>query len=246
MGIQYTAKLPLKERLELFEKATKLHKEKGFGPADISHTLKIPYGTASGWLYYGRKPTEERWDLRNVSRETRANSSRDFWNSEKGEKRKNALSELLTGKHDTFYGKHHTKEAINKIIGNNKKRIITEEKHQYYREAGIRRWETASPESKKSQIKHLHRIIKTHREKRIYYIKAHEKEVEKQLLLMKKEGFRAINVSISAKKPDIIAFKDGKIYAVEVETLRRRAPHYGKWEQPNPFDDIIWVIKEAA
>lgn len=244
-SIKYTARLPLQERLELFEKAIILYKEKRWSAFRISKELKISKGTVADWIHGRYKPSEERFDLRKVNQQNRINAIKAFWSSERGEIQKQKSRERMLKQKNPFYGKHHTKEFVKRLGEIHKNWIPTQENRKHFREAGIRRWKN-NPEYRKSQTEHLNRISETCREKRIYYIKIHEKEVEKQLFLMEKQGFRAINVSISAKKPDIIAFKDGKIYAVEVETLRRRKPNYVKWEKPNPFDDIIWIIKEAT
>ena len=218
--------LPDNEKIELYRRAIKLHKEQKLGSRRISKILNISPGTIDKWIYHGKLPRPL------------------YWESPAGEARKKEQKEQWTGSNNPMYGKHYTQERIKQIIENNKKWERTEEYRQNCREAQIKRWEN-NPEYRKSQTEHLRRIRTTHREKRVYYIHAHEKEVEKQTSLMNSQGFRAINVSISAKKPDIIAFKDGKIYAVEVETLRRRSPNYEKWEPSSPFDDIIWVIKET-
>lgn len=55
------------------------------------------------------------------------------------------------------------------------------------------------------------------------------------------QGFRCVPVG-GKVKPDIIAIKDGKVFAVEVEYGK---PNYAKYTDDVRvyFDDIIWIIK---
>lgn len=61
---------------------------------------------------------------------------------------------------------------------------------------------------------------------------------------LKKQGFRVI--PIVNVVPDIIAIKDEKVFAVEVEnSYRNRIPNYAKYtdEVRQYFDDVWWVIR---
>lgn len=59
---------------------------------------------------------------------------------------------------------------------------------------------------------------------------------------LKQQGFKVI--PITEVIPDIIAFKDGKFYAYEVEY---GIPNYEKYKKNNYgqcFDDIVWLLKK--
>lgn len=58
---------------------------------------------------------------------------------------------------------------------------------------------------------------------------------------LEKQGFRCI--PIGKVIPDIIAIKDDKIFAVEVE---RGTPNYAKYTDviKNYYDDIIWILRK--
>ena len=63
----------------------------------------------------------------------------------------------------------------------------------------------------------------------------------KEIPELEKQGFKCI--PIGKVIPDIIAFKDGKIYAIEVE---RGKPNYQKYDKDNYrdlFEDIIWILR---
>lgn len=69
--------------------------------------------------------------------------------------------------------------------------------------------------------------------------KFHKKVVIEQAEILKQQGFKVIIVD--KVRPDIIARKDDKIYAVEVELDK---PDYGKYEGIEVFDDIMWIFKD--
>jgi hypothetical protein len=62
----------------------------------------------------------------------------------------------------------------------------------------------------------------------------------KEIPELEKQGFRCI--PIGKVIPDIIAFKDGKVFAIEVEYGN---PKYDKYDEETRryFDDIIWIIR---
>jgi len=72
------------------------------------------------------------------------------------------------------------------------------------------------------------------------YLKSWKKILEESENL-KKQGFRV--VPLTKVIPDIIALKNGKIFAIEVEYGN---PDYGKYTEDIRvlFDDIIWIIKK--
>lgn len=65
-------------------------------------------------------------------------------------------------------------------------------------------------------------------------IKQHIKELQEQ-------GFKVFEPD-RKPRPDIIASKDGKIYAIEVEF---GTPNYNKYNNTTFFDDIIWIYKKG-
>ena len=56
---------------------------------------------------------------------------------------------------------------------------------------------------------------------------------------LEKQGFRCI--PIGQPIPDIVAIRDGKIYAIEIE--RQKNPNYKKYEGIEYYDEVIWVLK---
>jgi hypothetical protein len=71
----------------------------------------------------------------------------------------------------------------------------------------------------------------------------HEVEVEETIKMLKNQGFKCVNVSWNESfkpRPDIIAFKDNKIYAVEVDC--GGYANFDKYAVPHPYDDVIWVL----
>jgi hypothetical protein len=73
----------------------------------------------------------------------------------------------------------------------------------------------------------------------------HTEAVLEEVKRLREQGFLA--VPVDNPQPDIVAFKDGKVYAVEVELPSGRYhpnPDYTKYERiPNLYDDIIWIIR---
>lgn len=65
--------------------------------------------------------------------------------------------------------------------------------------------------------------------------------IEQEIPELEKQGFRCI--PIGRVIPDIIAIKDNKVYAIEVEYGR---PNYAKYTDviKNYYDDIIWILRK--
>jgi len=63
----------------------------------------------------------------------------------------------------------------------------------------------------------------------------------KEIPELEKQGFRCIPIG-GKVRPDIIAIKDNKVFAVEVEYKK---PNYSKYtdDAKKYYDDIIWIIK---
>ena len=67
----------------------------------------------------------------------------------------------------------------------------------------------------------------------------HHERILQEIPELEKQGFRCIpNTKII---PDIIAIKDNKVYAIEVEYQK---PDYNKYTDCKLYDDIIWVIRK--
>lgn len=66
--------------------------------------------------------------------------------------------------------------------------------------------------------------------------------IDAEALLLREQGFYVI--PITRIVPDIIAMKDGKVYAVEVEY---GVPNYEKYTEDfrGLFSDVIWIIKHG-
>ena len=67
--------------------------------------------------------------------------------------------------------------------------------------------------------------------------KSHDKLLLEHLELMKEQGFKVI--PLLGILPDGIAIKNGKVYAVELET---NSPNYKKYTKPHSYDDVIWIV----
>ena len=76
----------------------------------------------------------------------------------------------------------------------------------------------------------------------------HFEGTNKVLEEFKEKGYKVIPI-FKKPVPDIIAIKDGKIYAIEVEFERKgktiKSKKYNKYKGINYFDDVIWILKES-
>jgi len=70
--------------------------------------------------------------------------------------------------------------------------------------------------------------------------KSHSFLINEQKEKMQADGYRVI--SLSGVIPDLIALRDGKVFAVEVETGSQQ-PNYKKYENRKDYDDVIWKLK---
>ena len=73
--------------------------------------------------------------------------------------------------------------------------------------------------------------------------KSHDFLIFEQRKKMELEGFKVI--TLKKVLPDLIAIKNGKIYAVEVETGSQRA-NYKKYEKVKDYDDVLWILKPTG
>ena len=65
--------------------------------------------------------------------------------------------------------------------------------------------------------------------------------IEAEIPELEKQGFRCI--PMTDVLPDIIAIKDGKVYAIEVEYGN---PNYSKYTElvKSRYDDVIWILRK--
>ena len=69
----------------------------------------------------------------------------------------------------------------------------------------------------------------------------HHERILQEIPELEKQGFRCVpNTKII---PDIIAIKDNKVYAIEVEYQK---PDYNKYTNCKLYDDIIWIVKKTS
>ena len=69
----------------------------------------------------------------------------------------------------------------------------------------------------------------------------HDNAINEQINDFTSQGFRVIPIGKNRDiKPDFIAIKDNKVYAVEVELSSK--PDYDKYNGIKYFDDIYWIL----
>ena len=69
----------------------------------------------------------------------------------------------------------------------------------------------------------------------------HDRALQEELANLETQGFKCIPIGmLGFPKPDIVAIKDGKIYAIEVELS---CANYSKYKDLKCFDDIIWIVR---
>lgn len=70
-------------------------------------------------------------------------------------------------------------------------------------------------------------------------LNVHDQLVLKHLAELEEDGYRCIPLLKHSPLPDIIAIKDSKVYAVEIERVRIEPK---KYETIHCYDDIIWIF----
>lgn len=90
----------------------------------------------------------------------------------------------------------------------------------------------------KLSISHIGKSLKNGENMNIMF-----KRIENEVLKLEKQGFKCIPLTKTI--PDIIAMKDSKIYAIEVEYGKPNYSKYDKNNYKNNFDDIIWILKRS-
>ena len=69
-----------------------------------------------------------------------------------------------------------------------------------------------------------------------------DRRIKAEVEILRSQGFVAVPTG-GKVIPDIVAFKDGKVFAFEVEY---REPNYSKYtdEMKSYFNDIVWIIRK--
>lgn len=85
-------------------------------------------------------------------------------------------------------------------------------------------------------------ILRTPKTKHRYASQKRTRHMHNDLLLqecklLEMDGFKCI--PLTKILPDAIAIKDGKVFAIELETT---SPNYDKYTEQKWFDDIIWIV----
>ena len=87
-----------------------------------------------------------------------------------------------------------------------------------------------------------HQLIKELKRKTKYNQQEwHQLFVLEKMSKLKKEGYKSLNTD--RLRPDIIAFKDGKIYAFEIELKSPSLWNRKRYKEVDFFDEIIWINK---
>ena len=128
-------------------------------------------------------------------------------------------------------------KEISKLSGHKKCTIA-----RYLDRYGIHRRNTKEAIILKIQTDPIFREKITRRQQQRPHI--HDEALKLELEEIKKQGFHCIPIGLlKYPKPDIIAIKDGKVFAIEVELS---TIDYEKYNNVKDFDDIIWIDKRKG
>jgi hypothetical protein len=135
-------------------------------------------------------------------------------------------------------GKHHTEET-KKLIGELSLKApdvsMSKDSKEFSRRCSKALW--ANPQWRKKNLEAQRAAQEYKLEKQKEAVAKHDLRVAEEVQALKALGFVAIPV-YKGPYPDIIAVKDGKAYAIEIEF---KGIEWNKWLQPHPYDDVIWV-----
>jgi len=96
-------------------------------------------------------------------------------------------------------------------------------------------------EHKEKLSKSLKGKLKSEETKKIFKERPlHTKYVKEEINNLKLQGFRVIDIDRGIR-PDLIAIKNNKIFAVEIELNH---PNYNKYTNNLDYDDVIWILKK--
>jgi len=95
-----------------------------------------------------------------------------------------------------------------------------------------------NPEEKFERTKKANEAI---RQNSAFYIGRHEKAIKKEIKLFENKGYKCL--ALDRIRPDFIAMKKDKIYAVEVEFGYIKPE---KYEGITFFNDVVWINKRRV
>ncbi|RKX44051.1 MAG: hypothetical protein DRP27_07375 [Thermotogae bacterium] len=169
-------------------------------------------------------------------REKLRESSRRYWRSEEGRRRASEFGKKfwrsLTPKEREEYIKKLRERCWN--------RGLTKFDDPRLAEIGrkVSKANKGKPSWNKGLTKETDERVRKYAEKlRKRY---HDKMLLEELKKFERQGYRCI--PLIKVIPDAIVIKDGKVYAVELETDH---PDFDKYHnlKVNPYDDVIWIMK---
>lgn len=134
--------------------------------------------------------------------------------------------------HKGTLGFHHSEETKKKISEKTKERMKSPIIRQKIRDALLGRIMPLNQREK---------ISKNLKGRHIQEVNF--KNILSEIPELEKQGFRCI--PIGKVIPDIIAIKNNKVYAIEVE--RSNSPRYSKYDNKDHtkyYDDIIWILRK--
>ncbi len=153
------------------------------------------------------------------------------------------------GKNNPMYGKKNPKRSLlNKLnpprIGKKasketKEKISKSKKGKSCKHTDI--WNERIGQSNIGK----HRLGTKHKPETIEKMKGgervtlHHKRILQEIPELEKQGFKCI--PITKVIPDIVAIKDNKVFAIEVEYQK---PNYDKYTDIKHYDDIIWILRK--
>lgn len=133
---------------------------------------------------------------------------------------------------ELYLEKHMTLVQVAQSIGVAKTTI-----HRNLKKFGIATRGSSEALKYKINTDPIYRQLITKRQGERVYI--HNDRLMEELAKLRLEGFRCIPIGLlKYPKPDIIAIKEGKVFAVEVELSKIE---YDKYTGITDFDDIIWI-----
>lgn len=156
------------------------------------------------------------------------------------------ISKMLwkKGKITGMRGKHHNKKTKRKLSKISKGRISSDDTRRKMSKSMKILWKNKEYRHKVTNASHYfngHKVNIKIRKRISKGFKRHQKAILEEMENYRKHGFEVVNTD--KIRPDFIARKDGKFYAVEVEF---GMPSTTKYNNIKVFDDIIWIIRKSA
>ena len=141
--------------------------------------------------------------------------TKEIWHKSRSEKTKKKISKSLTGK------------KIPKVTID--KRIKTRQDNGFWKDIDKTRKKMSDNNGMKRKDGFVGNRVAWQR-------------ILKEIPELEKQGFKCI--PIGRIIPDIIAIKNEKIYAIEVEYQRPRYSKYNKSNYKKYFEDVIWILRK--